>query len=213
MLEKVDNFLFRKWLETLQDILGENGLKSILNYCTLQMYIDDFPPDNDEIAIPVAYLQLLYMAILELFGQKGAHSLQLRVGKEVMRNLIKGRPIVTRPLKAAARLLPETKRMRMTLEKFIEQSLKRAPTTLGKNRFDIKETEDYFLFIDRDYEGSEGVIANNPVCGFQTGMLHYALQWVTGKPHKVKEIECRAMGHPADVFKIWKAPEGDEPGE
>jgi predicted hydrocarbon binding protein len=202
MLEEVDNFLFRKWLETLQDIVGKNGLNSILNYSHLNMYIGNFPPDNDDLAIPVQYLQHLYMAILELFGQKGAHSLQLRVGKEVMRNLIEGRPIITKPLKAAAHLLPVSTRMRMALEKFIEQSLKRAPTTLGSNRFELREEPEYFLFIDRDYEGSEGVIANIPVCGFQTGMLQYAMEWITGTPHKVEEIECRAMGHPADVFKI-----------
>lgn len=207
MLEEVDNFLFRKWLETLQNIVGKNGLNSILNYSHLDMYIGNFPPDNDDLAIPVQYLQHLYMAILELLGQKGAHSLQLRVGKEVMRNLIEGRPIITKPLKAAAHFLPVSKRMRMALEKFIEQSLKRAPTTLGSNRFELQEEPEYFLFIDRDYEGSEGVIANSPVCGFQTGMLQYAMEWITGTPHRVEEIECRAMGHPADVFKIWKAPE------
>lgn len=204
MLEEVDNFLFRKWLETLQNIVGKNRLNSILNYSHLNTYIGNFPPDNDDLAIPVQYLQHLYMAVLELFGQKGAHSLQLGVGKEV-RNLIEGRPIITKPLKAAAHLLPVSKRMRMALEKFIEQSLKRAPTTLGDNRFELREEPEYFLFIDRNYEGSEGVIANSPVCGFQTGMLQYAVEWITGAPHRVEEIECRAVGHPADVFKIWKA--------
>lgn len=67
--------------------------------------------------------------------------------------------------------------MRMTLEKFIEQSLKRAPTNLGEGRFELKEEEDYFLFIDRDYEGSEDVIASDPVCGFLVGMLHYSMEW------------------------------------
>jgi predicted hydrocarbon binding protein len=31
------------------------------------------------------------------------------------------------------------------------------------------------------------------------------VEWITGHPHKVEEIECRAMGHPADVFKVAKA--------
>ncbi|MGD2250318.1 MAG: 4-vinyl reductase [Candidatus Methanofastidiosia archaeon] len=168
------------------------------------MYIDDPPPDNDDLAIPVHHLQLLYMGIIELFGQKGAYSLQLRVGKDVMRNWIHGRPLVSTPIRAAAHFLPEPKKIRMTLEKFIEQSLKRAPSALGKNRFSLIEKEDYFLFIDRDYEGSEKVIATSPVCGFQTGILQYAVEWITGHEHRVEEIECRAMGYPADVFKIWK---------
>lgn len=207
MPEKTDNFIVRKWLDTLQDILGENGLKSILNYAHLYMYIDNFPPDNDQGAIPVEHLQSLYTTILDLFGQKGAHSLQLRVGKEVMRNMIDGRPAVTKPIRIAAKLLPESKRMRMALEKFMEQSLERAPTTLGEDRYQLEETKDFFLFIDRDYEGSEGITADRPICGFLVGMLDYAIEWITGKPHKIEEIECRAMGYPADVIKIWKAPE------
>lgn len=95
--------------------------------------------------------------------------------------------------------------MRMMLEKFMEQSLKRAPTNLGEDRFELKEEENYSLFIDRDNEGSEEVIANDPVCGFLIGMLHYSMEWITGHLHNVEEIECRAMGHPADVIKIWKS--------
>ena len=207
MPEKVDNFIMRKWLETLRDIVGENGLKSILNYAHLPFYIDSFPPDTDEIAIPVEHLQQLYKAILELFGQKGAHSLQLTVGREVMHNMIEGRPAVTVPVKAAAHLLPESKKMRMTLKKFIDQSLKRAPSKLGEHRYELREEEDCFLFIDRDYEGSVDIVSTGPVCGFLVGMLHYSMEWITGHPHTVKEIECRAMGYPADVIKIWKSPE------
>jgi predicted hydrocarbon binding protein len=207
MPETVDNFILRKWLETLQDILGENGLKSVLNYAHLHVYVGNFPPDNDEIAIPVEHLQALYKAILDLFGHRGAHGLQLNVGKKVMENMIKSRPAVTIPIKAAARFVPERKRIRMTLEKFIEQSLKRAPTKLGENRYELEEKEEYFLFIDRDYEGSEGITSEEPVCGFLVGMLHYSIEWITGKPHKVEEIECRAMGYPADVIRVWKAAE------
>lgn len=207
MPEKVDNFIIRKWLETLQDIVGENGLKSILNYAHLSQYIDNFPPDNDEIVIPVQHLQALYKAILDLFGHKGAHSLQLNVGKKVMHNMIEGRPAITLPVKAAAYLLPVSTKMRMTLEKFMEESLKRAPTTLGKGRYELREEEDYFLFIDRDYEGSEGITSDKPVCGFLVGMLSYSIEWITGHPHRVEEIECKAMGRPADVIRLWKASE------
>lgn len=205
MPEKIDNFIFRKWLETLQEIVGKNGSRSILNYAHLEEYIDTLPPDNDELEIPIQHLQSLYEAIIDLFGHKGAYGLQFNVGREVMKNLIGGRPAVTLPIKAATKLLSESRRVRLTLEKFIDQSLKRAPTTLGKDRYEIIEEKDYFLFIDRDYEGSEGITADRPVCGYLLGMLHYGIEWVSGHPHKIEEIECRAMGHPADIFKIWKS--------
>ncbi|MBU7024592.1 MAG: hypothetical protein HXS40_10545 [Theionarchaea archaeon] len=207
MPQIIDNFILRKWLETLQDIVGENGLKTILNYAHLGQYIHNFPPDNDEGAIPVEHLQSLYRTILDLFGYKGARSLQLNVGRKVMEKMVKSRPAVTIPIKTAARLLPESRRIRMTLEKFMEQSLERAPTTLGKDRYELKETDEYFLFIDYDYEGSEGVTSDRPVCGFLVGMLDYAVEWITGNPHKVEEIQCRAMGCPQEVIRVWKKAE------
>jgi hypothetical protein len=122
-----------------------------------------------------------------------------------MENLIGGRPAITIPIKAATKLMSESRKIRMTLEKFRDQSLERAPTTLGKDRYEIIEEKDYFLFIDKDYEGSEGITADRPMCGYLLGMLHYAIEWICGHPHTIEEIECRCMGHSTDTFKIWKS--------
>lgn len=205
MIEKIDNYIFRKWLETLQDIVGKNGLKSILNYAHLEQYIDNFPPDNDELVIPVTHIQELYKAIIDLFGQKGSFGLQFNVGRKVMENLIGGLPAVTIPLKAATKLISKSRKMRLALEKFMDQSLERAPTTMGKDRYELIEEDEYFIFVDRDYEGSQGITADQPICGYLLGMLHFSIEWITGHPHKIEEIECRAMGDPADKFKIWKS--------
>ncbi|MBU7009779.1 MAG: hypothetical protein HXS46_03755 [Theionarchaea archaeon] len=35
-------------------------------------------------------------------------------------------------------------------------------------------------------------------------MLQALMEWVTGHTHEVEEIECRAMGYSADVFRIAK---------
>lgn len=50
---KTDNLLMRMWLETIEIIVGLNGTKAILNHAQLQKYIDNFPPDNDEMEIPL----------------------------------------------------------------------------------------------------------------------------------------------------------------
>jgi predicted hydrocarbon binding protein len=68
----------------------------------------------------------------------------------------------------------------------------------------VEEEEDYFLLIYKDHFESDGIISNNPVCGVAEGTLHYVVEWATGHAHEVDEMECRAMGHPTDVFSIWK---------
>lgn len=203
MDKKIDNTLMRVYLDTIQYILGLNGLKSILNYAHLEKYIDNFPPDNDKIEVPRDDLRQLYLALREMFGQKGTRGLQLRVGRELTNTFLEKRPAV-KSMKLAARLLPEMKRMRLSLERFIEESVKRLPSSGDTPQFELHEEEDYFLFIDRDSYTSEGITSDRPICDIYVGNLESSLEWITGHHHKIEEIECRAMGHSADVFKIWK---------
>ena len=193
-------------MDTIQNLVGPNGLKSILNYAHLESYIDAFPPDNDELAIPRDDLRKLYISLCKLFGQKGTRSLQLRVGRELTYTFLDKRPAV-KSMQLAARLLPEIKRMRLSLERIIEESKRRIPSSQNIPQFELQEEEEYFLFIDRDSYTSEGITSDIPVCDVYVGNLESSLEWITGHHHRVEEIECRAMGHSADVFKIWKARE------
>lgn len=202
---KTDNFVMRIYLDTIQSIVGSNGLKSILNYAHLEKYIDSFPPHNDELEIPLEELQALFCSLYELFGSKGVRGLQLRVGRENARVGIEGRSRLAKSLRTAARILPETKKLRLLLEKVVEQSIQRFPSQLDVPLVELREEEDCFLIIHRDRFESEEIAAQTPVCNVFVGNLQYVIQWITGHEHEVEEIECRAVGHPADVFRIAKA--------
>ncbi|MBU7000321.1 MAG: hypothetical protein HXS51_06130 [Theionarchaea archaeon] len=97
--------------------------------------------------------------------------------------------------------------MRVMLEKIIEQNDRMYTVTSGMPALTIEENEGSFLFIHRDRVESEGVHSKKPVCNIYVGMIEYSIEWITGHHHDVKEIECRAMGHPADVFRISKQKE------
>lgn len=202
--KKTDNFVMRIYLETVQNIVGPNGLKSILNYGHLEKYIDSFPPYNDELEIPVEELQALFLSLYELFGRKGVRGLQLRVGRENARVGIEGRSAIAKSLKAAARLIPETKKLGILLKKLVEESNKSFTSQLEVLPVELREEDDSFLIIHKDRFESEGVASQEPVCNVFVGNLQYVIEWMTGHSHEVEEIECRAMGHPADVFRISK---------
>ncbi|KYK36366.1 MAG: hypothetical protein HXS48_15005 [Theionarchaea archaeon] len=204
---KTDNLLMRIWLETIQNIVGSNGTKAILNHAQLQKYIDNFPPDNDEMEIPLEDVKNLRHSLIDLFGGKGAWGLQLRVGQRITRIFIEKRPGIAKATRIATGLLSEPKRMRLALEHYKEQGERRTSSLLDAPRYDVQEEEDYFLFIDRDNYMSEGTTSQTPVCGVTVGSFQSMMEWITGHKHKVEEIECRAMGYPADVFRIWKSKE------
>ena len=197
----------RIYLETIQHIVGYNGLKSVLNHAHLGKYIDNFPPDNDEMEVPLEDLKIMCHSLLEIFGPRGARSLQLLIGQENVRRGLQKRPHIAKALRIACRLVPETKKMRFALEKLIETSRQRYTSKIYEphERIELREEEDYFIIIEREGWESEDVISQTPVCDINVGIIGALMEWATGHPHEVKEVECRAMGHPCDVFRITKS--------
>lgn len=205
---KTANRIMRIYLETVESIVGYNGLKSILNYGHLEKYINSFPPDNDRIEIPEKDLRNLHLSLIELFGHKGVRSLQLRVGRESVRRGLEKLPHIARAMQFAALLVPEPRKMRIGLEKMMETVKQRSiyPSEKSSEPFlELKEEKDWFIFIYRDYWESKDVVSQQPVCGILAGIIEAIMGWITGHLHQVEEIECKAMGHPADVFRIAKA--------
>jgi predicted hydrocarbon binding protein len=205
LVTKTDNFLMRTYLMTVQTVLGPNGLKSILNYSHLKEYIDSLPPDNNELEIPVEEVQALFRSLTELFGGKGARGLQLRVGREISRTALEGRPGIAKTMKLAVKFVPEATKMRLALQKLADQVKESYDTQLDVPPVELKEEPDAFFIIHRVRFESEGVTSETPVCNVFVGMIQYFMEWITGHPHDVEELECKAMGHPADVFRVSKA--------
>ncbi|MBU7013193.1 MAG: hypothetical protein HXS52_08465 [Theionarchaea archaeon] len=201
----IDNFLMKTYLKTIQNIVGINGLNSVLNYSHLQKYVGSFPPDNGKLEVPVTDAQTLFAALYELFGETGTRALSLRVGREFAREGIEGRSAMAKALSLAARLIPEEKKMKMLLDRVAEQTDKMFTSHSDLPEVEIQEHDDHFLLIHRDRFESDGRKSDKPVCNIYVGMLEYFMYWISGASHEVREIECRAMGNPADVFRISKS--------
>ncbi|MBU7013220.1 MAG: hypothetical protein HXS52_08625 [Theionarchaea archaeon] len=201
---KMDNLTMRIFLETLENTVGPGGLKSILNFARLQKYIEELPPQNDGIEIPLQDVRSLVAGLTELFGEKGARALQFRAGREFVRVGVVEAGTMAKALLAASHLLPENRRMRLALEKYAEESEKRLPSE-HRPRIEVREEEDHFLIIEKSSTESEGLVSQSPVCNIYAGLLYGLVEWITGHPHTVEEIECRAQGCNADVFRVSKA--------
>jgi hypothetical protein len=140
---------------------------------------------------------------VEFFGKKGARGLKLRAGREFTGKAIEGRSMKSKTAKASLKLLPQKKRIKVLLESY-KKDLETVTSFGDSDRIEIREEDDSILLIDRDYYGSDGITTDEPMCDAYVGMIHYFIQWFVGDDYQVQEIECRAKGHPADVFKIWK---------
>ena len=203
-VKKTDNLIMRVLLETIQNVVGANGLKSILNYAHLKKYIDSFPPENHELDIPIEDFHNVMVALVRLFGHKGASSLKIKVGRNILLLARKKRPKIAGAIRLAIRFLPETQRMKVALKGFIKEIEKRLPLPSKKPYLKLQEEKEYFLITDKVYSESKGVKSKTPNCFIFVGMLLQLMELVTGHQHEVEEIRCKAMGDEVDVFKIMK---------
>ncbi len=81
---------------------------------------------------------------------------------------------------------------------------------MGSSTAELREEEDCFLLIEKDWMESEGITSETPVCTVTVCMLQALIEWITGYEYEIEEIQCRAMGHSADVFRISKVPNWKE---
>jgi|GEM_PF-1492679 len=77
----ISNMTFRVMLLGIGDIVGENGLKSLLHRTSLEKYRDNLPPNNENIEdCLVSEATRLDEAIEDIYGRKGAISILRQVG-------------------------------------------------------------------------------------------------------------------------------------
>lgn len=204
---KTDNFSMRVYLETIQSIVGTHGLKSILNYAHLETYIDNFPPSNDRLEIPLEDLQHLCRSLLELFGQRGIRSLQMQVGQQIILKSLEKQPLIMKLILPVRFLVPERRRLQFGLKKLIETVEEKYPPSDNSQgpQLNLEEGKDCFIIIYGNNWESEDVLSQSPVCHSTVGSIKGFAEWTTGHSYDVREVECRAIGHPADVFKISKS--------
>ncbi|MFN2152356.1 MAG: 4-vinyl reductase, partial [Anaerolineales bacterium] len=74
------NALVRQALISVQEVMGENGLNTVLRTSGLERYIGNFPPNDLEPAIQTSDYARLNEAIEEFYGRGGRGMLR-RVGK------------------------------------------------------------------------------------------------------------------------------------
>jgi hypothetical protein len=82
------NKIARIYLEVLEDIMGKNGLNSVLHKADLDRLIDNYPRDNLAKEFDFAEFSALNQALDDTYGPRGGRVFALRGGKAVRQ----GRP-------------------------------------------------------------------------------------------------------------------------
>ncbi len=190
-------------LDALEDVLGENGLKAVLNLAHLPNLIDNFPTDNLEKEFDFSDVSAINQALEEIYGPRGGRGLALRAGRATFADSLKNFGALAGASDLAFKILPLNAKMRIGVP-----SMARIFTQVSDQHSTSKEFDDMIVYTIHRCPVCWGRHdLDNPVCFIAVGLLQEGLRWLSGgNEFRVNESKCVSMGDEVCEFVIQKTP-------
>lgn len=194
------NAALRVLLDAIEEVMGANGTKAVLNAGGLKQYIDNFPPKNLDMEASFSDYGAVQQAVEDFYGPRGARAMLLRIGRATFRFGLKDQPAILGLAGVALKALPEKTRMKLILDRMAKAAIERVnqPTS-------VREEGDAFYFIVEQCPCHWRPPHNKPACYVTVGVLMESMAWITGKLHKVEEVACISNGASSCVYRVEKA--------
>ncbi len=198
------NLIAKIYLEAIEEIMGANGVKALLNMADMQDMIDNYPPGNLAKEFDFADFAHLNEAMEQMYGHRGGRALSLRAGRKAFDQGLKNFGAMVGVADRTFRLLPLKLRMKVGLG-----AMARAFSTTSDQISYVTEEEDRFVYVIERCPVCWGRHADSPICHAAMGIIQEGLNWGTGgMQFKTAEVTCIAKGDPACTFTISKQPIG-----
>jgi predicted hydrocarbon binding protein len=197
------NAALRTLLEAIQDVMGENGTKAVLNTGGLQRYVGNFPSNNLDRDVTFSDYGKIEQAVEDTLGPRGARATMLRIGRVTFQTTLKEQPAILGNLGALVlKVLPTASAMKLVLG----QVSSAANKTVNQPAH-IEEDDEAFYFVVEECPCHWRGAKAKPVCHVTVGVLSEAMSFASGgKRIRVEEIECIAAGGLVCKYRIEKRP-------
>ena len=197
------NKFARITLEAMEDVMGENGLKAILNLAGLPHLIGNYPPDNLEKEFDFADFTALNIALEEMYGPRGGRGLALRAGRATFAQGLRAFGALAGVGDLAFKVLPLNAKLKIgvpAMANIFSQFSDQVSNVYDEGSDKIIYTlERCPMCWERE--------ADRPVCFVGQGLLQEGLRWVSGgNEFKVDMDACIAMGDEMGRYIIYKEP-------
>jgi predicted hydrocarbon binding protein len=196
------NLIAKIYLEAIEEVMGTNGTKALLNMAHMQHLIDNFPPGNLSKEFDFADFAHLNEAMEMMYGPRGGRALALRAGRKAFAQGLSNFGAMVGIADRTFRLLPLSIKLKVGL---------RAMATAFSSTSDqisyVKEEPDHFIYVIERCPVCWDRQADSPICHAAMGIIQEALDWGSGgKRFKTAEVTCIAKGDPTCNFFIPKQP-------
>ena len=196
------NKIARIYLEVLEDIMGKNGLNSVLNKADLTRLIDNYPPDDLRKEFDFAEFSALNQALDDTYGPRGGRVFALRGGKASVKAGLEAFGASVGIAGLAMKMLPVAAKLNVGLS-----GMARIFTTFSDQHSTVEAKGDRYAYTILKCPVCWGRHADRAICHGAVGLLQGGLHWVSGgKDFRVVQTRCHAMGHEDCRFDVFKEP-------
>lgn len=196
------NLIVKIYLEAIEDVMGVNGLKALLNMAGMQQLIDNFPPGNLAKEFDFSDFAHLNEAMEMMYGPRGGRALALRAGRKAFDQGLKNFGAMVGVADRAFRLLPLRYKMKVGLG-----AMAKAFSTTSDQICYVQEQDDHFLYVIERCPVCWERHADSPICHAALGIIQEGVNWGTGGMRfKIAEVSCIAKGDLTCNFTISKTP-------
>lgn len=199
------NRIARAFFAAMDDVMGQNGLSTLLHLADMENYLQELPPDDLQRQFDFAGIASLNNALEEMYGARGGRGMALRIGQSSFARGVKGFGAMRAIDDPAFRALAMTKRIDYGL-----RGLAAVLTNFSDQTSTVQVENNTLSFISDVTPFSWGRIADKPVCHMMVGMILECLRWSSnGYEFYVREVSCRACGDDQCVFRVNKSAIGE----
>jgi predicted hydrocarbon binding protein len=196
------NLIAKIYLEAIEEIMGANGVKALLNMANMPHLIDNYPPGNLSKEFDFADFAHLNEAMEQMYGHRGGRALSLRAGRKAFDQGLKNFGAMVGVADKTFRLLPLKLRMKIGLG-----AMAKAFSSTSDQISYVQEEQDRFVYVIERCPVCWGRHADSPICHAAMGIIQEGLNWGTGgMQFKTAEVTCIAKGDAACTFTISKEP-------
>ena len=189
-------------LSAMEEVLGREGLNSILRLASLPSYIDNFPADLPDKTFSFATVSKLLESLELAYGPQGGRGTSLRVGRACFPYGLREYGTLLGFTELAFKLLPFPNRLRTGANAFAVFF-----NDHTDQRVRVEEDDGKLLWCIERCPLCWQRKANEPVCHLAVGLIQESLYWLSsGKIFNVEETACIARGDPACTILIDPTP-------
>lgn len=196
------NRMGRIMLESMEEVMGRNGLQDMLALADQHQLLGNYPPANLEREFSFETISALQENLEQTYGSRGGRGLAQRVGRVCFKYGLREFGDSLGLTQTAFRLLPMRSKLRTA-----GRALADLFNQHTDQRVRLDEADGKLLWQIERCPLCWGRHADDAVCHLAVGLLQESLYWLSsGKMFRVEETQCTARGDAACVIEIHSTP-------